>query len=67
MSLPKLHEDLRQAWASVRRLQDKNRMQEAAADLGKITGQKPQITKGPGRGQRLPVAWENNEIGCRVL
>jgi large subunit ribosomal protein L5 len=46
-------------------LQDKNRMQEAVADLAKITGQKPQITKA-----RVAVSGfrlrENNEIGCRV-
>jgi large subunit ribosomal protein L5 len=46
-------------------LQDKNRLQEAAGDLGKITGQKPQITK-----SRIAVSGfrlrENQEIGCRV-
>jgi large subunit ribosomal protein L5 len=46
-------------------LQDKNRMQEAVADLAKITGQKPQVTKA-----RVAVSGfrlrENNEIGCRV-
>jgi large subunit ribosomal protein L5 len=46
-------------------LQDKNRMQEAVDHLGKITGQKPQVTK-----SRVAVSGfrlrENNEIGCRV-
>jgi len=46
-------------------IQDKNRLQEAAGDLGKITGQKPQITK-----SRIAVSGfrlrENMEIGCRV-
>jgi len=46
-------------------LQDKNRMQEAADALAKITGQKPQITKA-----RVAVSGfrlrEGNEIGCRV-
>lgn len=46
-------------------LQDKNRMEQAAEDLGKITGQKPQVTK-----SRVAVSGfrlrEGNEIGCRV-
>ncbi len=46
-------------------LQDKNRIEQAAEQLGQITGQKPQITKAKMAvsGFRLR---ENNEIGCRV-
>jgi large subunit ribosomal protein L5 len=64
MSLPKLTKICVNMGVG-KALQDKNRMQEAAADLGKITGQKPQITKA-----RVAVSGfrlrENNEIGCRV-
>jgi large subunit ribosomal protein L5 len=46
-------------------LQDKNRMKEAADQLGQITGQRAQITKA-----RVAVSGfrlrEGNEIGCRV-
>jgi large subunit ribosomal protein L5 len=46
-------------------LQDKNRMKEAAEQLGQITGQRAQITKA-----RMAVSGfrlrEGNEIGCRV-
>jgi large subunit ribosomal protein L5 len=46
-------------------LQDKNRMKEAAEQLGQITGQRAQITKA-----RIAVAGfrlrQGNEIGCRV-
>src|ERR1700724_2585778 len=46
-------------------LQDKNRMEQSAEQLGLITGQRPQITKA-----RLAVSGfrlrEGNEIGCRV-
>ena len=46
-------------------LQDKNRMEHAVEELGKITGQKPQVTK-----SRVAVSGfrlrEGNEIGCRV-
>src|SRR5437588_995791 len=46
-------------------LQDKNRMEQAADQLGQITGQKAQI-----RNDRRAVSpfrlRENNEIGCRV-
>jgi large subunit ribosomal protein L5 len=46
-------------------LQDKNRMQQSAEQLGQITGQRPQITKAKKAvsGFRLR---EGNEIGCRV-
>jgi large subunit ribosomal protein L5 len=46
-------------------LQDKNRMSQAAEQLGQITGQRPQITKAKVSvsGFRLR---EGNEIGCRV-
>jgi len=46
-------------------LQDKNRMEQAAADLANIAGQKAQITKARAAisGFRLR---QNNEIGCRV-
>src|SRR6516164_6968655 len=46
-------------------LQDKNRMEQAAEQLGQITGQKAQIRKA-----RVAVSGfrlrENQEIGCRV-
>src|SRR5215468_1321709 len=46
-------------------LQDKNRMEQAAEQLGQITGQKAQIRKA-----RVAVSGfrlrEGNEIGCRV-
>jgi large subunit ribosomal protein L5 len=46
-------------------LQDKNRMKEAAEQLGQITGQRAQIRKA-----RIAVSGfrlrEGNEIGCRV-
>src|SRR6187455_212092 len=46
-------------------LQDKNRMEQAAEQLGQITGQRAQITKAKVAvsGFRLR---EGNEIGCRV-
>ncbi len=46
-------------------LQDKNRLEQSAEQLGQITGQKPQITRAKKAisGFRLR---ENNEIGCRV-
>jgi len=46
-------------------LQDKNRLPQAAEQLGQITGQRPQITKAKVSvsGFRLR---EGNEIGCRV-
>jgi large subunit ribosomal protein L5 len=46
-------------------LQDKNRLQQSAEQLGQITGQKAQITKAKisVSGFRLR---EGNEIGCRV-
>ena len=46
-------------------LQDKNRMEQAAEQLGQITGQKAQVRKA-----RVAVSGfrlrEGNEIGCRV-
>src|SRR5437764_2176281 len=46
-------------------LQDKNRMEQSAEQLGQITGQKPQIRKAKVAvsGFRLR---EGNEVGCRV-
>jgi large subunit ribosomal protein L5 len=46
-------------------IQDKNRMEQAAEQLGQITGQRPQVTKAKRAvsGFRLR---ENMEIGCRV-
>ncbi len=46
-------------------LQDKNRLEQSAEQLGQITGQKPQIT----RAKKAISAFrlrEDNEIGCRV-
>jgi len=64
MSLPKLTKICVNMGVG-KALQDKNRLQEAAGDLGKITGQKPQITK-----SRIAVSGfrlrEGQEIGCRV-
>src|SRR5437588_1809168 len=64
MSLPKLTKICVNMGVG-KALQDKNRLQEAAGDLAKITGQKPQITK-----SRIAVSGfrlrENQEIGCRV-
>src|SRR5688572_28942519 len=64
MSLPKLKK-ISVNMGVGKALQDKNRMQEAVDHLGKVTGQKPQITKA-----RLAVSGfrlrEGNEIGCRV-
>ena len=46
-------------------LQDKNRMEQSAEQLGQITGQRPQITRA-----RVAISAfrlrEGNEIGCRV-
>src|SRR2546426_8164322 len=46
-------------------LQDKNRMEQSAEQLGQITGQRPQIRKA-----RVAVSGfklrEGNEVGCRV-
>lgn len=46
-------------------LQEKNRLEQSAEQLGQITGQRPQITKAKiaVSGFRLR---EGNEIGCRV-
>src|ERR1700736_6532268 len=46
-------------------LQDKNRMEQSAEQLGQMSGQRPQITKAKVAvsGFRLR---EGNEIGCRV-
>src|SRR5260370_606019 len=46
-------------------LQDKNRMEQAAEQLGQITGQRPQVTRAKQAisGFRLR---EGQEIGCRV-
>ncbi len=64
MSLPKLTKICVNMGVG-KALQDKNRLQEAAGDLAKITGQKPQITK-----SRIAVSGfrlrEGQEIGCRV-
>lgn len=46
-------------------LQDKNRMEQAVADLTMITGQKPQVTKAKKAISAFRLR-ENNEIGCRV-
>jgi large subunit ribosomal protein L5 len=46
-------------------LQDKNRLEQSAEQLGQITGQRPQIT----RAKKAISAFrlrENNQIGCRV-
>jgi large subunit ribosomal protein L5 len=46
-------------------LQDKNRLTEAAEQLGQITGQKPQITRAKQSISSFRLR-EGQEIGCRV-
>ena len=46
-------------------LQDKNRMEQSAEQLGQITGQRPQITKARHAISGFKLR-EGNEIGCRV-
>ncbi|MBA4186745.1 MAG: 50S ribosomal protein L5 [Planctomycetaceae bacterium] len=64
LSLPKLSKIVLNMGVG-KALQDKERIKHAAADLGLIAGQRPQITKA-----RVAVSGfrlrENNEIGCRV-
>src|SRR6476469_2840184 len=64
LSLPKLTKIVLNMGVG-KALQDKDRMKQAAEQLGLIAGQRPQITKA-----RMAVSGfrlrENNEIGCRV-
>src|SRR5262249_8046549 len=64
LSLPKLTKIVLNMGVG-KALQDKDRMKQAAEQLGLIAGQRPQITKA-----RVAVSGfrlrENNEIGCRV-
>src|SRR5437764_6166604 len=46
-------------------LQDKNRIEQSAEQLGQITGQRPQITRAKKAISSFRLR-ENNEIGCRV-
>ncbi len=46
-------------------LQDKNRMEQAAEQLGQVTGQKPDIRKAKKAVSAFRLR-ENNAIGCRV-
>lgn len=46
-------------------LQDKNRMEQAAENLGQITGQRPQITKARESISAFRLR-EGQQIGCRV-
>ena len=46
-------------------LQDKNRLTQAAEDLAKITGQRPQLTRAPKSVAAFRLR-QGNEIGCRV-
>ena len=46
-------------------LQDKNRTEQSAEQLGQITGQRPQITKAKRAIAGFKLR-EGNEIGCRV-
>jgi large subunit ribosomal protein L5 len=64
LSLPRL-EKISVNMGVGKALQEKNRMEQAAEQLGQITGQRPQVTKAKKAvsGFRLR---ENNEIGCRV-
>jgi large subunit ribosomal protein L5 len=64
LSLPKLQKIVLNMGVG-KTLQDKERIKQAAIDLGLIAGQRPQVTKA-----RMAVSGfrlrENNEIGCRV-
>src|SRR4051794_30202698 len=64
MSLPRLQKIVVNMGVG-KALQDKNRLEQAADQLGQITGQRPQITKA-----RVAVSGfrlrEGNAIGCRV-
>ena len=64
LSLPRLQNSVVNMGVG-KALQDKNRMKEAADQLGQITGQRAQVTKA-----RIAVSGfrlrEGNEIGCRV-
>ena len=64
LSLPKLKKIVVNMGVG-KALQDKNRLEQSAEQLGQITGQKPQITiaKQAISGFRLR---EGNQIGCRV-
>ena len=64
LSLPRLHKIVVNMGVG-KALQEKNRLELAAEQLGQITGQKAQITKAKVAvsGFRLR---EGNEIGCRV-
>ena len=64
MSLPRLQKIVVNMGVG-KAIQDKNRMEQAAEQLGQITGQRPQVTKAKRAvsGFRLR---EGNEIGCRV-
>jgi len=64
LSLPRLQKIVANMGVG-KALQDKNRMEQAAEQLGQITGQRPQITKArmAVAGFRLRIG---NEIGCRV-
>ncbi len=46
-------------------LQDKNRLEQSAEQLGQITGQRPQITRAKKAISSFRLR-EGNEIGCRV-
>jgi large subunit ribosomal protein L5 len=64
LSLPKLSKIVLNMGVG-KALQDKDRMKQAAEQLGMIAGQRPQVTKA-----RMAVSGfrlrEGNEIGCRV-
>ena len=64
LSLPKLQKIVLNMGVG-KALQDKNRMEQAAEQLGQIAGQRPQVTRA-----RVAVSGfrlrEGNEIGCRV-
>jgi len=64
MSLPRLQKIVVNMGVG-KALQDKNRMEQAAEQLGQITGQRPQVTKARKAvaGFRLRIG---NEVGARV-
>src|SRR5688572_18857503 len=64
MSLPRLQKIVVNMGVG-KALQDKNRLEQSAEQLGQITGQKPQITLAKKAVSAFRLR-ENNPIGCRV-
>jgi len=64
LSLPKLQKIVVNMGVG-KALQDKNRLEQSAEQLGQITGQRPQITLAKKAVSAFRLR-ENNAIGCRV-